>query len=174
MSATNVRRASPEDAAAIAGIHVRSWQVAYRGLVPDAVLDGLSVQQREAVWRQLLSGGGEPTFTLVAERGCDVAGFCSVAAPSRDDDARDRTCEVAAVYVEPDAWRTGIGRALLNTALHEVRGDGWNEATLWVLAENDAARAFYDSFGFTLDGAAKRRERTGQPEVRLRASLSPS
>jgi len=136
------------------------------------VLEGLSVQQREAAWLKLLSGGGDASLTLVADQDDDVVGFCSVTAPSRDDDASDRTCEVAAIYVEPDVWREGIGRALLNTALRQVRENGWNEATLWVFAENDAARAFYNRFGFAPDGTETRHERTGQTEVRLRASLT--
>ena len=43
-----VRRATPEDAAGVAGVHVRSWQVAYRGLLPDDYLDGLRPEDRMA------------------------------------------------------------------------------------------------------------------------------
>lgn len=171
MGPTGVREASAQDAGAIARVHVRSWQAAYRGLVPDAVLDGLSVEQRERTWRKLLNCDRETAFTIVAEHDGDVAGFCSVSAPSRDDDAGDRTCEVGAIYVEPGVWRTGVGRALLNTALRRVRGEGWEDATLWVLSENHAARAFYERFGFAPDGAEMQHERSGQREVRLRASL---
>ena len=51
---TSVRAATPADAAAIAGVHVRSWQAAYRGIVPDEVLDGLSLPDREQRWRSIL------------------------------------------------------------------------------------------------------------------------
>jgi len=141
-------------------------------LVPDAVLDGLSVEHREGVWRKLLSEDAEASFTLVAERNGDVAGFCSVAAPSCDDDAGDRTCEVAAIYVDLDAWRAGVGRALLDAALSEVRQGRWEEATVWVFAENAGANAFYERFGFAPDGGEVRHEPSGQMVVRLRASLT--
>ena len=70
-------------------------------------------------------------FTLVAERATEPVGFCSMTTPSRDDDAAETTCEVAAIYVAPQAWRTGVGSALLATALHDVRQDRWHEVTLW-------------------------------------------
>lgn len=156
-----------DDARAIARVHVRAWQVAYRGVVPDEVLDWLSVDERERRWRELLSGGGRWT-TLVA--GDDVAGFCTVVAPARDPDAGPRTGEIAAIYVSPERWRSGHGSALLAAALAELRRGGAREATLWVFATNAAAIAFYDRFGFSADGS-ERGDDFGQTAIRMRAPL---
>ena len=41
-----LRPAEPVDAMAVARVHVRSWQVGYRGLLPDAYLDGLRAEER--------------------------------------------------------------------------------------------------------------------------------
>lgn len=149
---------------------MRSWQVAYRGVVPDAILEGLSVEQRETAWRQLLEAG-PGGFTLVADRGAEVVGFCSMATPSRDDDTGEATCEIGAIYVEPAVWRAGVGAALLAAALGMVRDNGWREVTLWVFAANPSARAFYESFGFKPDGAEMPHHPSGQMEIRLRAAL---
>ncbi len=65
MCVTTIRRATRDDADAITCIHVHSWQHAYRGLVPDALLDGLSVEQRRTIWRQLLDNN-YAMFTLLA------------------------------------------------------------------------------------------------------------
>ncbi|MGH9204942.1 MAG: GNAT family N-acetyltransferase, partial [Acidimicrobiales bacterium] len=43
-----VRTAQAGDKQAVAGVHVRSWQAAYRGLMPDAYLDGLDPDDRAA------------------------------------------------------------------------------------------------------------------------------
>lgn len=64
-----VRRAVPEDARAIAAVHVGAWQVAYRGLMADELLDGLSVAQREEVWREALAGGGSPAVYVAVDSG---------------------------------------------------------------------------------------------------------
>jgi GNAT superfamily N-acetyltransferase len=167
----DVRRGAPEDAAGIARIHVRTWQAAYRGLVPDDVLDGLSVAQREVAWRKMLGDPDGSTITFVAEREGHVVGFCALAAPSRDEDALERTAEVGAIYVDPSTWRKGVGRALMDAALDELRVGHWSAVSLWVLAENTAARAFHAHYGFQPDGAELLHELSGQKEVRLRASL---
>lgn len=164
--AVEVRRAVPEDAAQVAAVHVRTWQVAYRGLLPDEVLDGLSVTEREKMWRDALTGKQSPAV-YVAVEGEIVVGFCAVAAPSREIDADEAAAELGAIYVDSDHWRRGIGRALMDASLRDLRADGWRWVTLWVLAENRQARDFYAQFGFEPDGAEMTHEHSGAKEVRL-------
>jgi ribosomal protein S18 acetylase RimI-like enzyme len=165
-----VRRAVPNDAAPIAAVHVRAWQVAYRGLMPDEVLDGLSVEQREAMWRQALTAEERPAVYAAVEEEA-VVGFCAITAPSRDDDAEDGVAEIAAIYVDPGVWRTGVGRALMDVALENLRAGGWRWVTLWVLAENRQAREFYSRYGLEPDGAQMTRDGSGEKEVRLRGYI---
>ena len=171
MSSTNVRRATPADATGVARVHVRSWQVGYRGLVPDEILDGLSVAGRERTWHALLERPTAGAFTLVAAERDRIVGFCSVIAPARDDDAGASTGEIAAVYVDPDHWRAGIGSALLATALRELGAAGWDDVTLGVFAENDLAVAFCRGFAIAADGARMTDAHSGQDEIRLRAPI---
>jgi GrpB-like predicted nucleotidyltransferase (UPF0157 family)/ribosomal protein S18 acetylase RimI-like enzyme len=168
-----IRRARDEDIPQIAEIHVRSWQAAYRTILPDELLDGLSVSERERSWGRSLSGSEDRQLTLVAE--CsdgDLVGICSVATPSRDADADALTAEVAALYIDPGHWRQGAGGALFSTALEELDKRRFREVILWVLPENRAALAFYDRFGFEIEeGVEKREERSGRPVIQLRAEL---
>jgi ribosomal protein S18 acetylase RimI-like enzyme len=168
-----IRRAVVADAAAIAGVHVRAWQVGYRAIVPAAVLAAQSVGLRTAQWEGWLTTGqihGE-SKTLVAQAGVTIVGFATVATTSPDDDLDDHTCELVALYVDPGHWRQGIGRTLINSARHLGRAQGTQEMSLWVLAENSAARAFYESLGFVADGARNTHERSGEPTLRMRAPL---
>jgi GNAT superfamily N-acetyltransferase len=166
-----VRRASERDAGAIAGIHVRAWHAAYRGLVPDEVLERFSVERWERTWHGILGDAAGRSFTLIAELENRAVGFCAVSTPSRDEDAGERTAEVAATYVEPDRWRHGIGTALMAAALDELRRGDWQEVTLWVFAANDQAQAFYRRFGLETDGAEREHEPTEQLAVCMRAEL---
>ncbi len=168
-----VHNATVGDAPHIAEIHVRSWQAAYRGILLDSLLDGLSVSEREQNWRALLSDGGDRWLALVVEdSGGALVGFCSVATPSRDEDAGETTAEVGALYVDPDHWREGAGEAMLSAALEQLGEKGWRDVILWVLPENRAALTFYDRFGFVIeDGVENPEERSGRPVIRLRASL---
>lgn len=167
-----VRRAVPADARAIAEVHVRSWQAGYRGLMPDELLDGLSPADREPMWREAASGRAGAGALFVAERDGRLVGFCALAAPSRDDDAGDGVAEIGAIYVDPEAWRGGAGRALMDVAVAHLRSEGWQELTLWVLRDNQPALDFYAAHQFRPDGAEQFYERSGTTGIRLRRSLS--
>lgn len=172
VSAMNVRGADDGDVPGIARIHVRSWQAAYRGVLPEALLDGLSVPEREGSWRAILTEGDLWMTRVAEEVGGELVGFCSVALSARDEGAGATTAEIGALYVDPDRWREGAGSALLAAVLGELGERGRRDVVLWVLPENQAALAFYDRFGFAVEeGVEKREERSGRPVIRLRTAL---
>lgn len=166
-----IRKATVADARRIAQIHVASWQAAYRGQMPDAVLDSLDVEKRATFWQTHLSGRSLVTF--VAELNQEIIGFCDLI-PSRDQDANaQKTAEIAAIYVHPDYWRRGAGRALCRHAVEAARREHFNAVTLWVLASNVAAHNFYLTLRFQLDGATKSESFADQElqEVRFRIPI---
>jgi ribosomal protein S18 acetylase RimI-like enzyme len=177
MQGTVIRAARVEDAAQIAIVHVRSWQSAYQGLLPQAYLDGLDPAQRVGRWERSLTEVDETTGgVLVAEDDDDghLIGFISYS-QSRDADADPKQVgEVGAIYLLSDAWRNGVGRRLMNAALGRLAEAGFTEATLWVLDSNVRARRFYEAGGWSADGVLKSDESRGFPimEVRYRKSLS--
>ncbi|MFI8826268.1 GNAT family N-acetyltransferase [Streptomyces sp. NPDC053431] len=73
----SIRRALPSDAASIAAVHVRSWQAAYRGLVPDPYLKGLDVAERTEVWRERLTGPAAPVVLVAEDESGSVTAFAS-------------------------------------------------------------------------------------------------
>jgi GNAT superfamily N-acetyltransferase len=151
----DVRWATVDDADEIAEVHISSWRVAYRGLIPDEVLDGLRQERRASQWRTWLAEGGERSFTLVGGRGDAIEGFCTLALPSRDGDEPEGVAEIPALYLRPESRRGGIGTALVAAALAEMRARGYREAILWMLRGNDAAQAFYERGGWRLDGGQR-------------------
>ena len=74
---------------------------------------------------------------IVAELAGQVAGFAAVVGGELDG-----------LFVEPDLWGRGIGRALVDVATHQARRKG---LTLTVVA-NPRARGFYESCGFSVEG----------------------
>lgn len=152
--APSIRRALGADAPALAGLHVRAWQWAYRGMLPDAYLDGLAEQtaSREAMWRQQLADPPDDCPVWVAERGDRVIGFCNTV-PARDGEPG--AAELLTLYVEPDVAGTGVGAALMKHAVADMRSRGHRAAVLWVLDRNDRARRFYEKGGWQHDGASK-------------------
>jgi GNAT superfamily N-acetyltransferase len=166
-----IRVAVPSDVAAIASVRARSWQVGYRGHMPDSFLEALDASESAAWWTQVVV---DPAVTVLVALAADsVIGFCSLLA-SRDPDASLGTCEVATLYVDPDHWRTGVGTALVARVLEVARPRAFSEVSLWVLATNSGARAFYEASGFAFDGTQRTDSRLGLSidEVRYRRHLS--
>jgi ribosomal protein S18 acetylase RimI-like enzyme len=163
----NVRLGNADDAVAIETIRVRGWQAAYRHVLPANELDAMPIDPGR--WRGRLERPptGWSTFVVEDASGA-VVGFASVG-PSRDEHGIG---ELYAIYVDPDAWSTGAGRALIERAEEQLALE-YGEATLWVLEDNPRARAFYERAGWHADGARKAEVRWGvhAPEVRYRKSL---
>jgi L-amino acid N-acyltransferase YncA len=151
-----VRRAVSADARALADLHVRSWQWAYRGQLPDSFLDALSttVDRREARRREVLAIPGSDQRTWVAEVSGKVVGFADTG-PTHDDGALPETAELFAIYLDEAVVGSGVGRALMQQATDDLRQRGYHQAVLWVLEGNARARRFYDSAGWSADGASK-------------------
>jgi ribosomal protein S18 acetylase RimI-like enzyme len=177
MDGTVIRAARVADAAQIAVVHVRSWQGAYRGLLPQAYLDGLDPAQRVGRWeRSLAEADVGRTGILVADVDGALLGFVGYS-PSRDGDAdSDRVGEIGAIYLLPSAWGKGVGRRLMDAALVRLAEAKFNQVTLWVLDSNARARRFYEAGGWVADGAQKFDESRGFPitQVRYRRSLPSS
>jgi ribosomal protein S18 acetylase RimI-like enzyme len=167
-----IRSAIAADAEGIAQVHVRSWQAAYRGQLPDLVLEGLSVEHRARFWRSFIhaSRPGEHLFVVV--EASTVCGFAH-AGLCRDPGAPAKTGEISSIYLMPEVWGTGLGRALMQTCVDRLAADGYHEAVLWVLATNTRARRFYEAAGWACDEALKTEEMAGTTvtETRYRRSL---
>ena len=163
-----VRKATAEDAAGIARVQERGWQVAYRHLFPAEELDrgGFIHVDR---WTERLSRPPVGWTTFVADRDGEVVGFTSVG-PSRDETG---VGELYAIYVDPEQWSTGTGRALIEQAEAQLR-TAYRDVTLWVLEDNPRAREFYARAGWSVDGGRKAEARWGvrAPEIRYRKRLT--
>ena len=144
-----IRPARPEDAAAIAEVHVAAWRSAYANLLPAVFLARMSTVRHAAqAHAAILAGHG----VLVAEQGRDVVGFCTMGRP-RTLGVADG--EIETLYVLDDHRDQGHGRALLHAAATSLADQGCGSLFLWVLADNPS-RFFYERLG----GKAVRRGTT--------------
>lgn len=156
-----IRAATVADAPGIAEVHVVSWQAAYRGLLPQSLLDGLSVERRTAQWQETVPRANWNVHVAARPDG-HVGGFVATG-PSRDDDADATVGELITIYLRQELWSVGIG-----SRLHAVGIAGmatcFEQATLWVLETNARSRGFYERHGWQPDGTVKR-DTIGETEV---------
>ena len=168
-----VRPAVENEGYAIGALRSRAWQAAYRGVLPDAMLDALSLDEER--WQVIARGEAGEERLWVAFAGGKIVGYCHTG-PSRDADAPEGCDEVYALYVEPDLIGFGVGNSLFERALVDLLGRGSTTVTLWVLESAARARRFYEVAGFAAEGA--RRDEcegvTGAATVRYRRDLAPA
>lgn len=150
-----VRDAQLADAPAIASIHVSCWRHAYRGIVPQSLLDSLDVARREAQWTRVLGEDGqapERGATLVSVNAAGaVTGFAQTGVP-QDGSDDGATGELYAIYLDPAVIGTGVGRQLLAAATDRLRLAGFTRARLDVLPGNERAIRVYEAAGWHASG----------------------
>ena len=157
-----MRPVAPADVERLIDVHIASWRSAYRGQLPDEVLDNLDSTRprRRSLWESFLADKSQPAY--IAERDGEILGFVHVG-PARPP--VDRSIgELYAIYVHPKAWDRGVGRALFVRAEAALRELGYADAVLWVLETNRRAREFYEAAGWSADGDTKIEE---LPQVTL-------
>jgi GNAT superfamily N-acetyltransferase len=157
----------------VAEIRVRGWQSAYRGLIPQSYLDGLSVTEDAERRRGHLAQADAGVVNLVAEdTGGEVVGW-ACHGPCRGDEVVVGDAELYAIYVHPEHLGRGAGQALLAESVARCAAAGHGRLLLWVIKGNGRARRFYERAGFEADGAEEPFEVDGVtvPEVRYARAL---
>jgi GNAT superfamily N-acetyltransferase len=141
--------AEPADAMEVACVHVRSWQVGYRSLLPEIYLSQIQPEERA---RRYDFANVDPALpkTIVATEGTAILGFATTS-PSRDCDLPSHG-EVCALYVDPEHWGRGVGGMLVAAARDQLVQQGFREALLWMMDGNLRADRFYRADQWLPDG----------------------
>jgi GNAT superfamily N-acetyltransferase len=145
---TILRPASTSDAHAIARIHVAGWQSAYRGILADEHLDSISIDQRQAFWKQQLHHDGCLLFVVDDPRH-GVTGF-AFAGPHHGNLNQYRG-EIHAIYVLEQFQRRGLGQQLFRHTVAALREARYRNMMVWALKQNPY-RQFYERLGGQIVG----------------------
>ncbi|HEY0251629.1 MAG TPA: GNAT family N-acetyltransferase [Kofleriaceae bacterium] len=143
----NLRDAVPDDALDVARVHVRAWQQGFAGILPDNFLASLEPESRAKRYTFGIADGTRPQTIVALERD-RLLGFATT-------HVQDGEALLVALYVDPDAWGTGVGRALVKEARKELAKTGKPTAMLWSLVGNTRADRFYLADGWALDGGRR-------------------
>jgi ribosomal protein S18 acetylase RimI-like enzyme len=141
----SIRPSTVEDDVGIRKVQVATWKSTYRGMIPDEILDQMTVENPPKRSKQ-------PDPKLVASRRAFVAvngneeiiGF-SAGGASRTND-HDFLSELWAIYVLQSHQGQGIGKALFE-AIRNALSTSHAKMIIWVLQENHSAHRFYERLG---------------------------
>jgi GNAT superfamily N-acetyltransferase len=168
----SLRGAVPDDAMAVAEMHVRSWQVGYRGLMPAEYLDALDPADWARRYTFDRTDEDRPATMLAVDDPGAVLGLATIG-PNTDPSGAAKVGQLYALYVDPAAWGQGVGRLLLRDARERLSAKGFTRAQLWVMDGNERAQRFYRADGWRPDGRRQEEEVRGirVTELCFRTSL---
>lgn len=133
-----------DDLSAVGEVYARSWKRHYMGILPDTFLERLTGDRWSAMLR------ADPSSSLGVFEDGQVLGT-AMTGFSRDEE-RAGYGEIIAIYLLPEARSRGLGRMLLEAAMHRLREDGCEHACLWVMEPNRSSIGFYEHVGFHPSG----------------------
>jgi len=147
------QKATGEDADEYTKCHTLCWQAAYKGIVSDDFLEGLTARYDERVenFRNCLTTSDSKNYCVMCDD--EMIGFL-VFGKSRDDDKPDYG-EINGIYLRKEYWDKGFGKKILEFAMEELKQMGYDNIIIWTLEANQRARQFYKKNGFVIDGTTK-------------------
>ena len=143
-----VLKANQQDAALIADIHVKGWEEAYKTLLNHPEFNAPDVEKRTSQWEGWLSENS----VLLAYSGDQAVGFVSFGRlktpPPGSSPIRPLySSEIYGLYVLPEFFKQGIGRALMSEAAKALIEDKHQSLCLWCIEKNKPALEFYKVLG---------------------------
>jgi GNAT superfamily N-acetyltransferase len=151
-----IRVATLADADGIARAHTASWRTSYRGILPDAVLERIDVDQRAVSWRHVLQDPAVLILVAYDTTHRDIVGLCDAGRTRRSS---SYAAEIYRFYLEHHARRHGLGREMFEQVTDWLRAREMRSLIIWVLDNNHHARRFYEAMG-------------GRPASRVQSTVS--
>ena len=146
MNENAVRPAAHGDVPGIVNCYLRSWKAAYTPDLHSSLLEQEAQKRQTFDWRRAIDSDAANVFVLAdSERILGV-----VQAELNLPSPRDLP-EITMLYIDPDAWGTGVAARLLNAGVEWIRNTGASSARLRVVEVHRRARHFYEREGWEVD-----------------------
>ena len=141
-----IRQARLDDAGGIGSVHARSQHATYRGIVSDAFLARVTVDERSSWWTRALARHNANWLDLVVEVDGESVGFSCTGPVGLGFGSTVAAYNLYCLYVSPDCLRRGFGRALLERTFSWLRERNVPDIQVLVL-RGTPAYLFYEAVG---------------------------
>ena len=158
--------ASLADLDIIANLFHACWQISYKELLSENVINAMDIESARDLWRPaLIEPKDRDTVLGFAEN--RLVSLFRIGKDSRNETRG----HLFSLYVAPEAAGRGYGRTSLNEANERLSARGEREVTLWVFDKNSVAKALYASAGFVPTGEKRIDDRWQELEIEMLKSL---
>lgn len=145
----SIRPARLDDAPGIGRVHARSRHATYRGIMSDAALAAITVEERTQWWTRALTSHDDRWLDLVTEVDGEIVGFSCTGPAGRGWGSTVATYDLYCLYLLPDHLRRGLGRALMERTFSWLRERGVPDLQVLCLW-GTTAYLFYEAMGGAL------------------------
>lgn len=145
-----IRKATRDDAARIAYVRITGWHQSYKGIIPDALLDKLDINDDEVRVRAAIEDITNTSLRFVVETEGVITGI-GACGPARGSDDSKRAA-IYAIYLLDEVKGRGIGSAFMRHMAGALAEQGFESLEVGVLEKNEKARKFYENLGGKLKG----------------------
>ncbi len=165
-----LRVATNDDILSVATIHHLGTHAGYRNFLPPELLKDVTIEKRLPLWRERFERSHH--IILASDNGTDI-GFAYVIDSPEFVDRNQDAPEISHLFIAPEYWNRGVGRALCDAVCDHVRKHGADRIRLWTFDTNLQARRAYERWGFSLDGGTRQYNYEGVdlPQVRFEKRL---
>lgn len=164
-----IRKVKIEDAEQYVRLNIFVWRNAYKNIFPESVF----IEREKKIERniqnfskyQLENPNG---ISYIAEIDGKIVGIMSGLYLSENTHFNELGfADLKALYIHPDFQHLGIGKALFDVFVKEIKKKGITKFVIGCLKENKLARKAYEKWGGTLDKYTQSfiQEGKGYPEV---------
>lgn len=136
-----IRNSRPDDAEALARIYRESWELAYRGIIPEPALLGMIDRRGTSWWDTAARGDDGP---IVLEAGRNVAGYATA---GKNRSSGRYQGEIYELYLGPIYQGLGFGELLFEAARTRLDMQSLDGLVVWALVDNIGACSFYERRG---------------------------
>ena len=151
-----------EHFAAMSLIHAMGWRDTYEDAVPAAwMAEHVTDDRWIPLFREdhakkrchgLLLYRGDTPVACLNYGPARTENYNAGQASSFPNEAYRDWGEIISFYAHPDERGKGYGGLLIEEAVRRLKEDGYEKVFVFVLRENEGARRFYASHGFSWDG----------------------
>lgn len=137
----DIRLATQKDIEKIAEIYVDSWQKTYKGMLSQAYLDSLTVQNISTRWSEYIEQNHHGIF--VAHKDDNILGFGAFKPYHRIEDC----IYIESLHVDEAYHKKGIGSSIINTIRTVGIEEKYGQMAVCLVKGNDKARKLYINLG---------------------------
>ena len=152
----------------VATAHLLAWQKTFKGILSKDLLSSLNIYEFLSNWKQHLENEKRKNFVVLNDKNIAI-GFISFESAEENN----QWSEIIGIYIHPDYWDQGYGKALMKKAVTELKNARkYSKIILWTMTANVSARNFYEKAGFKLDATTRISVRKGEQFEECRYSLT--